>query len=426
MRKDYIDRIIDSAIERKLKSSGALMIVGPKDCGKTTTAKRFAKTMYSFDTKDKIDFYSVAINNALKGEFPILIDEWQNILKVYDLIRIKVDEDSGIGEFILTGSTMPIEEKDVKEKILHSGAGRFSFIEMYPLSLYESGESLGNISLSDLFDNKSNFSSLESPNSLDDMAYYICRGGWPFSLKIENKNYSLDVATNYLDAILNTKTNRGKQYFESIDLAGLILKEYARTISSEASTNRIVENLSRVNPSLTLYKFNAYIEKFKQLYLIKDLPSWNPNLRSKVITRTSETKHFVDPSIATAILGISPNNLLNDLNTFGLLFEDLVARDLRVYSEYSLNATLRHYRDKSNLEVDVVITRRNDDWAAIEVKLGGEEAIKNGINNLRKLKEKIDYEREKQPSFMAVITSFGSSYKTEDGIYVFPITQLKD
>ena len=399
MRKDYIDRIIDSAIDRKLHSSGALMIVGPKDCGKTTTAKRFAKTMYSFDTKEKINFYNINLNAALKGEYPILIDEWQNILTIYDLIRIKVDEDSGIGEFILTGST---------------------------LSLFESGESLGNISLSELFSNKCNFSSFESPNTLEDMAYYLCRGGWPYSLKLENKNYSLDVAFNYLDAILNTNTNRGKKYFESVDLASLILKEYARTISSDASTNKIVESLARRDSSITLYKYNNYIEKFKNLYIIKDLPSWNPNLRSKVITRTSETKHFVDPSIATAVLGISPNNLLNDLNTFGLLFEDLVVRDLRVYSEYSLNATLRHYRDKSNLEVDIVINRRNDEWAAIEVKLGGEEAIQKGISNLRKLRDKIDYEHEKQPSFLAVITAFGSSYKTEDGIYVFPITQLKD
>ena len=242
----------------------------------------------------------------------------------------------------------------------------------------------------------------------------------------ENKNYSLDVALNYLDAVLNTNTNRGKKYFESVDLASLILKEYAQTISCDASTNKIVESLARRDSSITLYKYNNYIEKFKNLYIIKDLPSWNPNLRSKVITRTSETKHFVDPSIATAVLGISPNNLLNDLDTFGLLFEDLVARDLRVYSEYSLNATLRHYRDKSNLEVDIVINRRNDEWAAIEVKLGGEEAIQKGISNLRKLRDKIDYEHEKQPSFLAVITAFGSSYKTEDGIYVFPITQLKD
>ena len=399
MRKDYIDRIIDSAIDRKLHSSGALMIVGPKDCGKTTTAKRFAKTMYSFDTKEKINFYNINLYAALKGEYPILIDEWQNILTIYDLIRIKVDEDSGIGEFILTGSTMPTDDEDVKENILHSGAGRFSFIEMYPLSLFESGESLGNISLSELFSNKCNFSSFESPNTLEDMAYYLCRGGWPYSLKLENKNYSLDVAFNYLDAILNTNTNRGKKYFESVDLASLILKEYARTISSDASTNKIVESLARRDSSITLYKYNNYIEKFKNLYIIKDLPSWNPNLRSKVITRTSETKHFVDPSIATAVLGISPNNLLNDLNT---------------------------YRDKSNLEVDIVINRRNDEWAAIEVKLGGEEAIQKGISNLRKLRDKIDYEHEKQPSFLAVITAFGSSYKTEDEIYVFPITQLKD
>ena len=426
MVKDYIDRIIDSAIDRKLHSSGALMIVGPKGCGKTTTAKRFVNTIHSFDIKEKMNFYKIDPNAALKGEYPILIDEWQNILTIYDLIRIKVDEDSGIGEFILTGSTMPTDDEDVKENILHSGAGRFSFIEMYPLSLFESGESLGNISLSELFSNKCNFSSFESPNTLEDMAYYLCRGGWPYSLKLENKNYSLDVAFNYLDAILNTNTNRGKKYFESVDLASLILKEYARTISSDASTNKIVESLARRDSSITLYKYNNYIEKFKNLYIIKDLPSWNPNLRSKVITRTSETKHFVDPSIATAVLGISPNNLLNNLNTFGLLFEDLVVRDLRVYSEYSLNATLRHYRDKSNLEVDIVINRRNDEWAAIEVKLGGEEAIQKGISNLRKLRDKIDYEHEKQPSFLAVITAFGSSYKTEDGIYVFPITQLKD
>ena len=426
MNKIYFERLVDKAIERKMHSSGAVVIVGPKDCGKTTTAKRYAKTMHAFDTKSKVEFYKINPEAALEGDYPILVDEWQNVLTIFDLIRIKVDEESVFGAFLLTGSTTPIDENDIKDEILHSGAGRFSFIEMYPLSLYESGESTGNISLSDLFNDDSHYTSFLSPNNLEDMAYYICRGGWPVSLKIENNNYSLDLARSYLDAILNTKTNKGKRYFDEVELARLILKEYARTISSEASANKIVENLSRLNSSLTLYKFNNYIEKFRNLYILKDLPSWNPNLRSKVITRMSETKHFVDPSIAAAVLDISPQKLLDDLNTFGLFFEDLVVRDLRIYSEYSLNATLKHYRDKSNLEVDVVITRQNDEWTAIEVKLGGEEAINKGLSNLRKLRDKIDYEREKKPAFLAVITAFGSSYRTEDGIYVFPITQLKD
>ena len=427
MSKKYINRIIEKSIKRKLNSSGALLIVGPKDVGKTTTAKQFAKTTYAFDEKSKIDFYKINLSSTLQGDKPILIDEWQNILEIYDLIRIKVDEDSDFGEFILTGSVIPIEDEEIETKIFHSGAGRFSFIEMYPMSLYESNESLGNISLSELFKNKDfSFSMYESPTSLEDIAYYICRGGWPISLKIEEKEYALEVARNYYDAILNTKTNKGKRYFQDSKLAEKMLIEYARSISSEASLSKMFDNLKSKNASLTTYTFNSYLEKFENLYILKDVSSWNPNLRSKVITRGASIHHFIDPSLGIVALDISPSDLLNDLNTFGLFFEDLVIRDLRVYSEYSLNASIRHYRDKNGLEVDVIITRRNGEWAAIEIKLGGEENINKALTSLRALKNKIDYEKEKEPSFLAVITAIGPSYKTSDGIYVFPITQLKD
>ena len=403
------------------------MIVGPKDVGKTTTAKQFAKTVYAFDEKAKIDFYKINLSTTLSGDKPILIDEWQNILEIYDLIRIKVDEDSEFGEFILTGSVIPLEDEEIEGKIFHSGAGRFSFIEMYPMSLYESNESLGNISLNELFINKNfSFSMYESPSSLEDIAYYICRGGWPISLKIKEREDALEVARNYYDAILNTKTNKGKRYFKDTKIAERILIEYARNISSEASLTKMFEKIKNKNPLLSNYMFNEYLEKFMNLYILKDIESWNPNLRSKVISRVSSIHHFVDPSLAVAALDISPSTLLNDLNTFGLFFEDLVIRDLRVYSEYSLNASIKHYRDKSGLEVDAVITRRNGEWGAIEIKLGGEEAINKGLSSLRKLKEKIDYEKEKEPSFLAVITGVSSSYKTKDGIYVFPITNLKD
>ena len=419
---NYIPRLIDNKIKTKLKTSGAVLITGPKFCGKTTTCKQIANTVHSFSTKRNIDLYSIDSKKALLGSTPVLIDEWQNIPEIWDEIRNEVDNRGELGQFLLTGSILKLNY----DEIIHSGVGRFSKVIMYPFSLYESNESNGLVSLNELFNNKNyDVFSANSNGSLEDIAFYICRGGWPTAINLD-RQYALEVSATYLDGIINYKSKDEKNYFSRPKIAELLIKSYARNISTEAPFTTIIKDIKESN-NITMddETFTSYLDKLYSLFVIEDIPAWNPNLRSKTAIRTTPTRHFIDTSIATQALGIYPNDLLNDINTFGLFFEDFCIRDLRIYAD-SIDGKLYHYRDSSNLEVDAIIHLKNGKWGAIEIKLGGEKLINEGIESLKKLYNKIDYSKFKTPEFLAVITATGPCYKTKDGIYVIPLTMLKD
>ncbi len=418
----YIKRIAEKELLRKIRTSGCVLITGPKYCGKTTIAEQFAKSSHSFSTLSKINLYSSNIKMALIGEAPTLIDEWQNIPLVWDEIRDEIDHRHGkFGQYILTGSVHPVDY----DEIMHSGEGRFSKVVMYPFSLFESGESNGNVSLGDLFNKKESIFFNEGSQTLLDIAHYICRGGWPTSLNVGRED-SLEIAKNYLFGIINYKNREKKQYFPNTSTASLVLKSYARNISTEAAFTTLLKDINEHDGiNYDDETLTSYIERFKNLFVIDDIEAWNPNLRSEASIRTKPTRHFVDPSLAAVVLGISPNDLLNDFNSFGLFFEDLVVRDLKVYSQ-AIDASVAHYRDNDGLECDAIIHKANGDWGAFEIKLGGQELIKQACSKLLALKKKIDYTRFKEPSFLAVITATGSSMTTEDGIHIIPITMLKD
>lgn len=418
----YKRRIVEELINKKLKTSGAVLVTGPKYCGKTTTCKMLANSEHSFSTKSQIELYNINIKRALTGSTPILIDEWQNIPQIWDEVRNEIDTRNEFGQFLFTGSVQPANY----DEIIHSGAGRFSRVVMLPFSLFESGDSNGFVSIQELFENPNkDLFHLNEKFTLDDIAYLICRGGWPTSLMVEKEDF-LDISYNYYEGLINYKSRDENNYFNNKKYVDLILRSFARKISTEASYTTILEDIQKSdNTSMDDETLSNYIRKLEDLFILMDLDAWNPNLRSKTVIRTTPTRHFVDPSIATAALGISPNDLIHDLNTFGLFFEDLVIRDLRVYTQ-SMKANLYHYRDKDGLECDSVIHLKNGNWAALEVKLGGEKLIEEGLQSLRKIKNKIDYTRFKEPSFLAVITACGPLYKTQDGIFVIPINMLKN
>ena len=424
MVDNYKKRIADSILQKKLKAKGAVLIEGPKWCGKTTTAEQISKSiLYMANPENKEQNLMLADINPsllLKGDVPRLIDEWQLAPKLWDAVRFEVDHRKSEGQFILTGSSVPAD----KNLITHTGTGRISFLLMRPMSLYESLESNGTVSLADLFVSKevSGVNNL----SLEDIAYLCCRGGWPRSISME-KDIALEQAFDYYDAVVNSDISRidGIKR-ESIRVKNL-MRSYARNIGSQASIetlrNDMINNDSFSLDGDTVF---SYINALKKIFVVEDSPAWNPNLRSKTAIRSSDTRYFIDPSIATASLGIGPSDLINDLNTFGLVFENLCVRDLRVYAE-SMNGSLYHYRDSSSLECDAVIHLRNGDYGLIEIKLGGDMLIEEGASNLIKLKDKLDTTKMKKPSFLMILTATGNyAYKRKDDIYVVPIGCLKN
>lgn len=424
MVDNYKKRIADSILQKKLKAKGAVLIEGPKWCGKTTTAEQISKSiLYMANPENKEQNLMLADINPsllLKGDVPRLIDEWQLAPKLWDAVRFEVDHRKSEGQFILTGSSVPAD----KNLITHTGTGRISFLLMRPMSLYESLESNGTVSLADLFASKevSGVNNL----SLEDIAYLCCRGGWPRSISME-KDIALEQAFDYYDGVVNSDISRidGIKR-ESIRVKNL-MRSYARNIGSQASIetlrNDMINNDSFSLDGDTVF---SYINALKKIFVVEDSPAWNPNLRSKTAIRSSDTRYFIDPSIATASLGIGPSDLINDLNTFGLVFENLCVRDLRVYAE-SMNGSLYHYRDSSSLECDAVIHLRNGDYGLIEIKLGGDMLIEEGASNLIKLKDKLDTTKMKKPSFLMILTATGNyAYKRKDDIYVVPIGCLKN
>ena len=421
----YKSRIADEILERKLKGKGAVLIEGPKWCGKTTTAEQISKSvLYMADPANGEQNLTLADINPsllLTGDTPRLIDEWQLAPKLWDAIRFEVDHRGEEGQFILTGSAVPVD----RNKIVHTGTGRFSWLLMRPMTLYESGESTGTVSLKDLFDGLSTINGINNL-SLEDIAYLCCRGGWPRSIFLD-KDIALDSAFDYYDAIVNSDMSRVDGVNRNPLRVKNLMRSYARNIGSQASIetikNDMVNNDSFDLDTDTVF---SYINALKKIFVIEESPAWNPNLRSKAAIRTSDTRYFIDPSIATASLGIGPEDLINDLNTFGLVFETLCIRDLRVYAE-SINGNVYHYRDSSSLECDAVIHLRNGSYGLVEIKLGGDKLIDEGAKNLIKMQNKIDTEKMKKPSFMMVLTATGNyAYKRNDDVYVIPVGCLKN
>lgn len=423
--EDYISRIIDKKLMRKLKGKGAVLIQGPKWCGKTTTAETLAKSvlyMAKPEEKDQnILLADISPNLLLNGEVPRLIDEWQLAPKLWDAIRFEVDHRKKEGQFILTGSAVPAKMDEVS----HTGTGRFAFVTMRPLTLFESGESSGEVSLENLFSSSEPINGVNNL-SLEDIAYLCCRGGWPRTLYLD-KDVALDQAYDYFDAIVEADISRVDGVSRDRERTKNLLRSYARNIGSHASNETLRNDmLSNDSKSLDVDTVLSYVNALKKIFVIEDSPAWNPNLRSKTAIRTSDTRYFVDPSIAVASLGLGPNDLINDLNTFGLIFETLCIRDLRVYAE-SIDGSVYHYRDSSELECDAVIHLRNGSYGLIEIKLGGDKLIEEGANNLKKLINKIDTDKMKNPSFSMILTAVGNyAYKRNDGIYVVPIGCLKN
>lgn len=421
----YKKRITDLILERRLQGKGAILIEGPKWCGKTTTAKQYAKSILDLGDSIILSNAQIALQvnpkSLLLGDTPRLIDEWQTVPSLWDMVRSEVDRRQNVGQFILTGSSVPIEQ----EKIVHSGTGRIGRITMRPMSLWESGESNGSVSLNDLFEGK-NIEVQNNNLTLEDIAYLICRGGWPKATLL-NKNIALDEAFDYYEAIYKTDIHRVDNVRRNSERTRLLLRSYARNQGSSVSLNLLANDIkNNDNVSITYETVSDYIDALKKLFVIEDMPAWNPNLRSKSAIQTSDTRYFVDPSIAVSALSIGPSDLINDLQTFGLFFESMAVRDLRVYAD-ALQGNIFHFRNAAGLECDAILHRRNGTYGLIEIKLGGANLIEKGAKTLLNLANKIDKDKMLIPSFLMVLTAIGdySYQRPNDGVWVVPIGCLK-
>lgn len=424
---DYKQRVVDILLKKKLQAKGAVVIEGPKWCGKTTTAEEIAagKIMLArADVKDSFkSLLEIDIDMALAGETPMLIDEWQSVPKLWDAVRYTVDHRRKMGQFILTGSAVP--DKEAEKEREHSGTGRFAWITMRPMSLYESGESNGSVSLECLFSTPEKLLA-KNELSLQDIAFLICRGGWPMSVGLPAE-VALEQAFDYYDAVTKEDIIKVDGVKRASARVQRLMRAYARHQGTQASITTLKNDLkSNDTTSLDEDTISSYIEALRKIFVVEDMPAWNPNLRSKTAIRTADTRYFVDPSIATAALGLGPDDLIDDLNTMGFLFETMCVRDLRVFAE-ALNGEVYHYRDKSGLECDAVIHLRNGQYGLVEIKLGGESLINEGVRTLASLAEQIDTSRMKAPTFKMILTATGEyAYRRpSDGIYIVPIGCLK-
>lgn len=423
--KKYRKRIADMVLKNKLSAKGAVLIEGAKWCGKTTTAAQIAGSiLYMQDPRTKKQNMMMAELDPsllLDGETPRLLDEWQIAPQLWDAVRFEVDQRDSFGQFILTGSAVPI----LDEETTHTGTGRISRMKMRPMSLFESGDSVGTVSLRGLFQSPERIAA-KNPLTLKDVAFLICRGGWPKALQ-DSEKIALQQAFDYYDAVVESDISRVDGISRNPERVKLLMRSYARNIGSQAATSAIKADLSpNETSSLDEDTIYSYMNALRKIFVIEDMPAWNPNLRSKTAIRTHETRYFVDPSIATAALGLGPQDLINDLNTMGFYFENLCIRDLRVFADL-LDGEVYHYRDKTELECDAVVHLRNGSYGLIEIKLGGERLIEEGAKTLTALRNRLDTGKMKEPSFMMILTGTDSfAYRREDGIYVVPIGCLKD
>lgn len=410
---------------RKLEGKGAVLIEGPKWCGKTTTAEQIAASVLYMDDPEKkeqnISMSELNPKRLLKGEVPRLIDEWQLAPKLWDAIRFEVDHRDELGQFLLTGSAVPADTKD----ITHSGTGRFTWLTMRPMSLYESGDSTGEVSLKELFDGQNEIDG-ESDISIERLAFLVCRGGWPQAIDMREE-IALDQACDYYDAVVRSDINRAVNVQKNSEKVRRLMRSYARSQGSQVPNTVLAQDVSANDEaSISENTVASYLNALRKIFVIEDMPAWNPNLRSKTAIRSSDTRYYVDPSIAVAALGIGPNDLINDLQTFGFLFETLCVRDLRVFAD-ALDGQVYHYRDKEGQECDAVIHLRNGQYGLIEIKLGGEKRIEEGAKSLKAMESKIDTDKMKAPAFLMVLTGIGDyAYRRKDGVYVVPIGCMKN
>ncbi len=422
---NYKKRIADDILKRKLEGKGAVLIEGPKWCGKTTTAEQLAASILYMDDPEKkeqnIAMSELNPKRLLKGETPRLIDEWQLAPKLWDAIRFEVDHRGELGQFVLTGSAVPADTKE----ITHSGTGRFTWLTMRPMSLYESEESTGEVSLKDLFDGVSEIDG-DNKISIDRLAFLVCRGGWPQAVDMRDE-IALDQAMDYYDAIVRSDINRADNVQKNPERVKRLMRSYARNQGGQVPNTVIAQDIAANDEApMSEETVASYLSALRKIFVVEDMPAWNPNLRSKTAIRSSDTRYYIDPSIAAASLGIGPNDLVNDLKTFGFLFETLCVRDLRVFTD-ALGGEVYHYRDKDGQECDAVVHLRNGKYGLIEIKLGGDKLIEEGAESLKAMQAKIDTDKMKAPSFLMVLTGIGDyAYCRHDGVYVVPIGCLKN
>ena len=433
----YKNRVADRLLAEKLEAFGAVLIEGPKYCGKTTLASQQAGSILSMADTDTLGqnlaLARTNISRLLAGETPKLIDEWQIAPQFWDAVRNEVDKRNEDGQFMLTGSAVPPKPKKdengniiEEENIHHTGTGRISRLRLRTMSLWESEDSTGDVSLEELFINPDTVDGV-SDIDLDRLAYLTCRGGWPKAVLKKSEKAALAQAFDYYDSVVSNDIKRVDDIDRDEELTKRIMRSYARNQGTQATVGTILADIKsngdeRMSDS-TVY---SYIKALKEIFVIEDSIAWNPNLRSKTAIRTSDTRYFIDPSIATAALGMGPKDLINDMETVGCIFKTLAIRDLRVYAD-ALDGKVYHYRDKNNLECDAVIHLRNGSYGLVEVKIGGTEPIREGAESLKTLSSKIDSTRMKTPSFMMVLTGIGNfAYKRpEDGVLVVPIGCLR-
>lgn len=422
--EQYLPRIYDSLLKERLEASGAVLVEGTKWCGKTTTCTQVASSvLYMADPESREQNLVLADaqpSELLKGDKPRLIDEWQTAPKLWDAVRFEADKREDFGQFILTGSSVPPDSAG----ILHTGTGRISRLRMRPMSLYESGDSSGAVSLGSLFDD-SDLPVAKAGATVNQLAFMLCRGGWPKSIG-QPERIALRQARDYVDAVAESDISHVDGTQRDPHLARRLLRSYARMESSQTATAQIAADLRGNGPAFSDKTVNAYINALQRIFVVEDMPAWNPNLRSKTAIRTADTRHFVDPSIAAAAMGVGPEGALKDLKTFGFWFEGMCVRDLRIYAD-ALDGEVFHYRDKTGLECDAVVELRDGRYGLIEVKLGGERLVNEGAANLLKLAGKLDTERMPRPSFLMVLTGTGQlSYTRPDGVMVVPVTTLRN
>ncbi len=422
---DYRKRIADDILKRKLEGKGAVLIEGPKWCGKTTTAEQIAASILYLDDPERkeqnITMSEINPKRLLKGATPRLIDEWQLAPKLWDAIRFEVDHRGELGQFVLTGSSVLSDSKI----ITHSGTGRFSWLTMRPMSLYESGDSNGGVSLKALFDGEAEVDA-DSTIEIERLAFLVCRGGWPKAVNMRDE-IALEQASDYYDAVVRSDINRADNVQKNPERVRRLMRSYARNQGGQVPNTVLAQDIA-ANDETTINEETvaSYLNALKRIFVIEEMPSWNPNLRSKTAIRSSNTRYYIDPSIAVAALGIGPKDLINDLKTFGFLFETLCIRDLRVFAD-ALNGEVYHYRDKDGQECDAVVHLRNGKYGLIEIKLGGDNLIEEGAASLKSMEAKIDTTKMNNPSFLMVLTGTGDyAYCRRDGVYVVPIGCLKD
>ena len=426
MRAAYKKRVVDAILDFYLECMGAVLIEGPKWCGKTRTGEEHAKSVIKLQDPDHVDKYRAAVKAKpsilLEGPTPRLIDEWQDFPILWNAVRHLVDERGEDGQFILTGSAVPREEKRDEAPPRHTGTGRIIRMRMRPMSLWESGESTGQISLSTLFDGVGDVTG-QSRIGMDDIAHLICRGGWPQSVLAKTPRAAYVKSSSYVDEVVHEDVHRVDGVERNPDRVRNLLKSLARNISTLTTAETILQDMKTNDPTICEKTVSSYLNALRKIFLVEDVPAWSPSLKSRLAIRSAAKRQFVDPSVATAVLGATPRRLLNDFRSFGSFFESLCVRDMRVYAQ-PLDGEVRHYRDQTGLEADMIVVLKDGRWGAVEVKLGAGD-IDSAAEGLKKLKAKVDVSRMGHPSFLMVLTGTDLGYTREDGVIVCPLGCLK-